>query len=106
MRRALTFGMLLMTLLSAAIAKPRTCGQLKGAIDGTAPDLSFDPGAELLAVVATHRDLCVPNHTTLAVLQAVFVHWGDGNPRLMNTPSWDCAAQAFREAFPCNSAPR
>jgi hypothetical protein len=87
-----------------SLATPMTCGQLKNYIEGTAAVLNFDPGAELLGVVATHPELCIPRGTILGTLRAVFVHWGDSNPKLMNMPSWDCAARAFRESFPCEQA--
>ena len=61
-----------------------TCGQLKDYLESQTVDLSFDPTAELLGVVATHRELCIPPGTVLATLKAVFVHWADGNLKQMN----------------------
>jgi len=86
----------------ASSAKPMTCGQLKDFVEGKgAPDLYFDPGSELMGVVATHPELCIPAGTILGTLRAVFIHWADTNPKLMSMPSWDCAARAFKESFQC-----
>jgi hypothetical protein len=88
--------------LNFSSARPMTCGQLKDYLENKKVDLSFDPGAELLGVVATHRELCIPPGVPLGTLRAVFIHWGDQNPKLMNMPSWDCIDRAFRESFQCN----
>lgn len=101
MRKIATFVLILCAVANDASARPMTCGQLKDYLENKSVNLSFDPNAELLGVVATHPELCIPKGTILATLKAVFVHWGDGNPKLMNTPSWDCVARAFRESFQC-----
>lgn len=89
------------SLSSQASARIMTCGQLRDILDNKVIDTSFDPGAELLGVAATHRELCIPQGMTLGVLRAVFIHWADNNPKLANMPSWDCAARAFADSFPC-----
>lgn len=95
----------------AVSAKPMTCGELKDRFEGRIPGpltlggSAIDPGAELLGVVATHAELCLPQGIVLGTLRAVFVHWADGNPKLMKMPSWDCVARAFAESFPCRQGP-
>ena len=86
---------------TSAAARPMTCGQLRDRLENKIVDFQFDPGAELMGVVATHGELCIPTGMVLGTLRAVFIHWADANPKLMNMPSWDCAARAFRESFPC-----
>ena len=102
--RALIIGVFALSLVTPATSWGRamTCGDLKARFEGRSEDRSFDPGAELLGVIATHPELCVPDGTMLGTLQAIFVHWTDDNPNLMQMPSWDCAAKAFHESFHCS----
>ena len=104
MQKAGVFLALVLTTSTLAMAKPMTCGELKDRLENKVVDLQFDSGSELMGVVATHRELCFPPGMILGTLRAVFIHWADGNPKLMNMPSWDCAARAFRESFPCEQA--
>jgi hypothetical protein len=79
-----------------------TCDELVAHLEGRGTiDLNFDPGAMVLGVAATHPELCIPNGIVLGTLEAVFVHWADSNPKLMNMPAWDCVARAYSESFPC-----
>jgi hypothetical protein len=79
-----------------------TCDQLAARLEGRGtPDLTFDPGGLLLGVFYTHPELCVPNGIQLGALEAVFVHWAEANPQLMQTPAWDCVATAYSQSFPC-----
>jgi hypothetical protein len=86
----------------AASAKPMKCSDLLAGLEGRTADLKTDYGAILLAVAQTNPKLCVPSGTMLAVLKAVFVHWADAHPELMNMEAWECAAQAFAESYPCS----
>jgi|SRR5665213_2941178 len=84
-----------------AAAKTLTCGQLKDRLENPVGRPYFDTGSQLLAVAATHPELCIPPGTILGVLQAVFIHWADKNAKLMGMDSWECTARAFQESFPC-----
>ena len=101
MKTAVLVTIIVALATSMAAAKPRTCGQLKEQFEGVNRDLSFDPGAVLLGVVATRPELCIPRGTILATLQAIFVHWADENPKLMRMESWACVTRAFAESFQC-----
>jgi hypothetical protein len=47
----------------------------------------------VLGVAATHPELCILNGIVLGTLEAVFVHWADSNPKLMNMLAWETVGQ-------------